>query len=53
MKKNKYWSEYKNKYKNQWHFDPLKKNTKDFIYLGNIEADYKKILKQIKIIRKS
>ncbi len=52
MKKNKYWSEYKNKYKNQWHFNPLKKNTKDFVYLGNIKADYKKILKQISVIEK-
>ena len=52
MKKNKYWTEYKNKYKNLWHFNPLKKNTKDFVYLGNIKADYEKILKQISVIEK-
>lgn len=52
-KKNKYWSEYKLKYKNHWHFDSLKKNTKDFFYIGNIQTDYAKILKKISIIEKN
>jgi len=52
MKKNKYWEEYKLHFKNKWHFNPLKKNTKDFIYIGNIKADYKSLLKKIKIIEK-
>jgi len=53
MKKNKYWNQYKYKFKNQWHFNPLKKNTKDFFYIGNIKADYNKILKKISIIEKN
>lgn len=52
-KKNKYWSQYKLKYKNHWHFDSLKKNTKDFFYIGNIKTDYAKILKKISIIEKN
>lgn len=52
MKKNKYWEEYKLHFKNKWHFNPLKKNTKDYIYIGNIKADYKSLLKKIKIIEK-
>ena len=53
MKKNKYWNQYKYKFKNQWHFNPLKKNTKDFFFIGNIKADYNKILKKISIIEKN
>ena len=45
MKKNKYWEDYKKKYNNKWHFDPLKKNTKDYLYIGNIKANYKILLK--------
>ncbi len=52
MKKNKYWDNYKKKYKNQWHFDPSKKNVKDYSYIGNIKSDYKNILKEISKIEK-
>ncbi len=52
MKKNEYWKKYKNRFKNQWHFEPLKKNVKDYFYLGNFKADYKKIIKQVSRIEK-
>lgn len=52
MKKNKYWEEYKIKYNNKWHFDPLKKNTKDYFYIGNIKTNYKILLKEISKIEK-
>ena len=36
MKINNYWKSYKKKNLNRWHFNPLKKNTKDYLYIGNI-----------------
>ena len=52
MKNNNYWKNYKLNFKNKWHFNPLKKNTKDYIYIGNIKADYKALFKKINIIEK-
>jgi hypothetical protein len=50
--KNKYWQEYKKKINNKWHFDALKKNSKDFIFIKNIKHDYKKLNKEIEKIEK-
>ena len=52
MKKNRYWEDYKRKYSDKWHFDPLKKNTKDYTFIGNIRANYKTLLKEISKIEK-
>ena len=52
MKKNNYWKNYKSNFKSKWHFDPLKKNTRDYLYIGNIKHDYKNLLKKISIIEK-
>ena len=52
MRKNSYWRNFKNKNFELWHFDKFKKNTKDYQYIGNIKADYKKILNKISIIEK-
>jgi len=52
MKKNNYWKNYKSSFKSKWHFDPLKKNTKDYLFIGNIKHDYKNLLKKISFIEK-
>ena len=52
MKKNNYWKNYELNFKKKWHFNPLKKNTKDYIFIGNIKADYKTLSKKINVIEK-
>ena len=52
MRKNSYWRNFKNKNIENFPFDKIKKNTKDYQYIGNIKADYKKILTKISKIEK-
>ena len=52
MKKNNYWKNFKNKFKKKWHFDPLKKNAKDYLYIGNIKYNYSSLLKKISKLEK-
>ena len=52
MKKNNYWKNYKSNFKSKWHFDPLKKNTKDYLFIGNIKYDYSDLLKKISRVEK-
>tara|TARA_A100001015_G_scaffold283327_1_gene348535 strand:- start:1319 stop:1999 length:681 start_codon:yes stop_codon:yes gene_type:complete len=52
MKINNYWKSYKKKNLNRWHFNPLKKNTKDYLYIGNINANYSYIEKKIQKLEK-
>jgi hypothetical protein len=40
---NKYWTSYKNEFKNKWHFDPKKKTT-DFYFLGNLNTGLLELL---------
>lgn len=41
--RNRYWTNYKNKFKNKWHFNP-KKKTKDYYFLGNINNGLSKLI---------
>ena len=50
--KNNYWNKYKSKFKNKWHFNSSNKKKKDYIYLGNFKAEYKKLFNTIKILEK-
>ena len=52
MKNNNYWKNYKKKYSAFWHFNPLKKVKKEYLYLGNIKSDYKALSKKIINIEK-
>ena len=52
MKKNNYWSDFKNQNKNKWHFNALKKKTKDYLYIGNIKYNYKNLSKKISLLEK-
>jgi len=52
MKKNNYWKNFKNKFQKKWHFDPFKKNAKDYLYIGNIKYDYSSLLKKISKLEK-
>ena len=50
--KNNYWNKYKSKFKNKWHFNSSNKKKKDYIYLGNFKAEYKKLFNTIKRLEK-
>ena len=52
MKKNKYWENYKSQFNSKWHFNPLKKNTKDYLFIGNIKFNSKKLINKISKIEK-
>jgi hypothetical protein len=52
MKRNNYWSKYKKEFKASWHFDQNKITKKDFQFIGNIKADYKKIQSKICLVEK-
>ena len=39
---NKYWKDYKNKFKTKWHFDPFSKQ-QDYQYVGRLKTNYNEI----------
>lgn len=51
-KKDRYWEDYYIKYKKFWHFNRFKETKKDYQYIGNIKANFKKINQQISNIEK-
>ena len=51
-KKDRYWEDYYIKYKKFWHFNQFKETKKDYQYIGNIKANFKKINQQISSIEK-